>query len=390
MDTRSKRVREAQLEDAAEFCVFPQLATEVSSWEQQSLEPGRHLARALARLTRGVTTDQILSSTVNVPVERFVEAVEYFSRPGWLKRPGLLFRRPKELPKVCLSTPYPMGDGEVIDLTCSSRYQPVFRPGAREFLSFANNKTVYARMWRHPPGRSLGRIIAIHGWSMGDQRLNALTMVPGWFFRLGLDVIVYELPFHGRRVCADAPPFPSAHIALTNEGFLQSIFELRRLCAWLKHESKLKVGVIGMSLGGYVAALWAALDKLDFAIPVVPLSSIPDAARGYLEQVCSIGPGGPNPLCSLPFDKLAAAYLVHSPLSYAPKTPRENQMIIASRSDAILDPTQSTMLWEAWGKPEIHWLGGQHHGQILDEQAFTVIGQFLRQRGLAMDQPLRI
>ncbi len=50
--------------------------------------------------------------------------------------------------------------------------------------------------------------------------------------------------------------------------------------AWLRQEEHPEVGVMGMSLGGYTAALLATVESgLSFCVPVIPLASLADFAR---------------------------------------------------------------------------------------------------------------
>ncbi len=217
--------------------------------------------------------------------------------------------------------------------------------------------------------------------------MNALTLMPGFFYRLGLDVILYELPYHGRRRPAQAGTdllFPSGNLPLTNEAFAQSIFELRALRAWIAQETNSnKVGAIGMSLGGYTAALWAGLDRLDFVIPVVPFVSLPDFVHSVATELSS----------SLELSSprlLEQIYRVHSPLRFRPKVSRAGRLIIAARDDRILPPTHALALSNHWDQTEILWLEGGHLDQLTASIALNRIHQLLLSLGLAEREPFRM
>lgn len=373
---------------SGDVCPFPRQPTEFSNWEKLTLSDRADLLRALRVLAKKFSLGTLADTALSGDLSAMQDAAEFYKSIKVTKRASNFFRRPKQLPQVCLSEPHILGDGEVVDLLFESHFTPRFLPFKKEFLSYPDNKKVHARMWSHPSGRNLGTIIAIHGWFMGDQRINALTMVPGFFYRLGLNVVLYELPYHGRRAPLDGNGqslFPSAHLARTNEGFAQAIYELRLLAAWLKSEkTNGEVGAIGMSLGGYTAALWASLDKLAFVIPVVPLVSVADLAWSLLNKIDDSRVGG------VTLEELRAIYAVHCPLSFRPKVPRDRQLIIASSGDPIIPEEHPRALWEHWEKPEIHWFDGGHLGQIVGESALQCVHQFLIANKFAYAEPLKL
>src|SRR5690606_33705729 len=101
----------------------------------------------------------------------------------------------------------------------------------------------------------------------------------GYFYRNGFDIVLVELPFHGRRRAEQtATLFPSTDFVVTNEAIAQAISDVRELQLYLTSMGVKTVGAMGMSLGAYVASLWASLDPLAFCIPIVPLVSMADLA----------------------------------------------------------------------------------------------------------------
>ncbi len=378
-----------------EVCPFPRPGTDFSGWEKLTLSDGGDLLRILRVLSRKFSWSSLADSVLDPGTSDMRAEIEFYKKTRFEKKPGTFFRRPKELPQVCLSEPFALSEGEVVDLLFQTNFQPRYKPFQDEFVACRTNQKVHARMWRHPPGKSLGRIIAIHGWFMGDHRMSALTLVPGFFYRLGLDVILYELPYHGRRMpITDGGKqslFPSAHVARTNEGFAQAIYELRTLAAWLDAEEKKPIGAIGMSLGGYTAALWASLDPLAFVIPVVPLVSIADLVWDvFCKRPVDADPAKTQELFGFSRDELHALYAVHCSLSYKPKVPLNRRLILAGIGDPIIPRTQPEMLWEHWEKPRIHWFEGGHLGQIAEANALLQVHQFLLSLKLAHPELLPI
>lgn len=124
---------------------------------------------------------------------------------------------------------------------------------------------------------------------------------------------------------------------------------------WLVAETGTRVGLLGVSLGGYLSALLAGLrDDWAFAIPIVPpvcLSTLPTRLRALVRR-------SPEP--PVPVATLRAAYAMHSPLAYPLRIPRRRVLIVGGRGDWIVPPEHPMALWRHWGRPAIRWYSGGH------------------------------
>ena len=179
--------------------------------------------------------------------------------------PSRFFPAPAE-PTVSLT---PIGDGplgtQVVDLRYPSDYEP-FLPDARDLhLRITENLTAHARWWTS--GRGRPTIVLLHGWGGGNHWVTARTFAVPYWLRHGYDVAAFVLPFHGDRApgtgalrgMQSGALFPSLNPIRTNEGFGQTIFDLRGLSQFLRRRGAPVVGALGMSLGGYTTALWASV-----------------------------------------------------------------------------------------------------------------------------------
>lgn len=389
--------QENKINEQLEFCPYPRPETSLSNWEKLTLADNQEVIRVLKILTKKFSINTIAekalaaeNNTLNLE-----NAFKYYLSKKFSVNPKSFFPVPKELPKICFSAPASLSRGEVVDLVFQSNFVPSYGPFREEFSQHKENQKVYARMWRHPKGESLGTVIGVHGLFMGDPRINAVTLVPGFFFRLGLDVILYEMPYHGRRIpegAKDVSLFPSSHIARTNEGFAQAIYDLRSLAAWTASKNDLPVGTFGISLGGYTSSLWASLDKLDFAISVVPLVSMSEFVWKFIqnETVANKIKEQNLELAQIKYEELSALYAMHCPLSYQPKLPKERRMIIASKDDPIIPIEQAELLWKHWDCPKVHWLSGGHLGQVVEDPALKALYEFFYENGLCHKEPLEI
>jgi hypothetical protein len=244
-------------------------------------------------------------------------------------------------------------------ITFESEFEPRDTEIRERYLAVAPNRTARALLWRHAGGPR-PTLIVIHGYGMGRPAFDARAFdVPRLHQRLGLDVALVTLPLHGARAAGrrSGAGFLDGHPLATNAAFEQAIWELRRLAGWLRAQGAPALGVHGMSLGGYTAALFASLERgLACAVPLVPAVSLPRilaASRSPEEQRLRESIGLDDRL-------LSEAWASHEPLRHAPRVAPEGRLILAGLSDRICTPDQVEALWLHWERPSIHWFAGSH------------------------------
>jgi len=270
----------------------------------------------------------------------------------------------------------------ILDLSFASTY-PVFLDHFREqYASYRENATAHARLFSR--GTARPTVICLHGWGGGAFWLEERSFLVAYLLRIGLDVALFQLPFHADRTPAQARHsgelFPGQHVVRTNEAFGQAIHDLRALAAHLRERGAPHVGVMGMSLGGYTSALWASVDEsVAFAFPIVPAVSMStlmwrhgesSPARRRAEKA------------GVTQELLDRAFAVHSPLARPVKLPPERLLIVAGRGDRITPPDQARALWRHWNRPPIHWFPGGHLAQLGRGNAFRAIRGRLTDAGL--------
>lgn len=214
--------------------------------------------------------------------------------------------------------------------------------------------------WMHERTPPHGTVLALHGFSMGAPRLDAWALFAAQWYRLGLDVALLTLPYHGARAPrgsrVSGQRFADPNPALLHDAVRRAVYEIHVVRAWLRERTLAPVGLLGLSLGGYLSALTAGLvDDLDFVMPMVPPVCIGDLAWRFF--AASRRRDGATPYTHA---ELRAMYRVHSPLTYPLRLPRERVLIIAGRGDRIVPPEHPQALWRHWGEPAIHWFSGSH------------------------------
>src|SRR5690606_2621728 len=146
----------------------------------------------------------------------------------------------------------------------------------QRYARYTHNRVATARVFLHREPRPVA--ILVHGYLGGQFSVEQRVFPVEWLLRIGLDVALFVLPFHGMRGDPErraAPPFPGSDPRMTNEGFRQAMADFRDLVHWFRERGHPSVGVMGMSLGGYTSALAATLEpELAFAIPIIPLASL--------------------------------------------------------------------------------------------------------------------
>jgi pimeloyl-ACP methyl ester carboxylesterase len=194
-------------------------------------------------------------------------------------------------------------------------------------------------------------------------------------FQSGLDVVLTVLPLHGpRRAEARGylpPAFPSSDPRFTIEGFRQLVFEHRGLFDYLRQCGAPELGVMGMSLGGYSAALLATVEQaLRLAVFLVPLASIEDFAYRSGRMVGDAG----EQLAQR--EALRKAQLAVSPFARPSQLPPERVVAVAGEADLVTGVEQARKLCQHFGSQLSLFHGGHllHAGR---EEAFEPVWRLL-------------
>ena len=251
-------------------------------------------------------------------------------------------------------------DAEI--LRFSSPYvarNPVVRS---DYGRHSRNRIAWAQHWRHTDGPR-PTLCVIHGFGASPYWLNSAFFALPYFFGRGYDVLLYTMPFHGLRRGMLTPVNGTelfAHgVAHLNEAIIHAVHDFRVFLDYLERTGVDRVGLTGLSLGGYMTSLLAAVEpRLRFVIPNAAVTDMRSLIRSWFPTNQLIS--AVTKLRNAPRDDIEKSLAVHSPLNYRPVVPKNRMLIIGGLGDRLAPPEQSEQLWLHWDEPRIHWFVGNH------------------------------
>jgi pimeloyl-ACP methyl ester carboxylesterase len=276
---------------------------------------------------------------------------------GWLERPDEFHCAPPPLTEleIVRGWPWPIAHEW---LSFASGYEPHRGdPAAGRWRSYESNHVAHAWMLRGDEDAPW--LVCLHGSGTGHPFFDAAGFAARRLHEtLGLNLLFPVQPLHGPRRAPQTgtSAFLSFELLDTVHGFAQAVWDARRLVRWLRDQGAKRVGIYGISLGGYTAALLATLEPVDFVLAGIPLCDIPDLYIGHTparmrDQAEALGLLGVE---------LRELFTLVSPLARPPTAPREHRFLFAALADRIVPPIHAQRLWEHWERPPISWYPGGH------------------------------
>lgn len=309
------------------------------------------------------------------------DALQLFEARGWLAEPSRYHRNPPPLRAGALERVR----GPWLDyqhLSYESGYAPdPEEPGAERWLRYEANRTAHARLLEHP-GETRPWLVCVPGYRMGQTTVDFAGLHSRWLHRsLGLNVAIPILPFHG----------PRAHGRRGGDGFLtgdfmdtihaqaQAVWDTRRLIRWLRLRGAPRIGVYGVSLGGYTTALIASLESdLRCAIAGIPAA---DFVRLITAHVPGFLLAGARRL-GFALDEIERLLRVISPLALTPRVPHRHRYLYAGLADGLASPDHARDLWLHWGRPRMAWYPGGHVSFLWERTVRNLLEEALDSSGL--------
>jgi dienelactone hydrolase len=225
------------------------------------------------------------------------------------------------------------------------------------------NNTVHAEYFRPSVAGQRPAVVVLHilGADFALSRYLAARLADR-----GVAALFVKLPYYGeRRPKEGAKRFLSADIERSVVSMRQGVCDVRRAAAWLASRPEVDpecLGVTGISLGGIVAALAASVEPtLNRAVFLLAgggvadiLWEMPEAAR-YRRLWLEAG------RTRAEFEDLTRPY---DPLTYAHRLKGKKVLMIAGTVDEVIPPAAARALWQAAGRPPIHWHDCGHYSAV--------------------------
>jgi pimeloyl-ACP methyl ester carboxylesterase len=295
----------------------------------------------------------------------YLRRLGFYDPDSWDPARNPFFYLPDEPPEGEIIETRPFLSGRLDLFRYASRYTPRNPEVSDDFFSRRENLSGYLHLWRHDDSADRPLVFIVHGLMMGGPTRARHMFKLDVLFQLGLDLALHTLPGHWRR--NDYRRFQRlldpADVPLTVERLAQNIHDLHSAQLLLRHIGYEDIGLIGASMGGFTAALYATQvsngpDFMFMAVPAV-------AVTNYLK---------PRPgRFGFPIDETLVraterAQELCSPLYLKPRFDMERIRVVVHAGDRVCD-VRGTRRWrDNWGIKDYMEVAGGHF-LYLDKRA---------------------
>ncbi len=231
------------------------------------------------------------------------------------------------------------------------------------------NNTVHAEYFRpiapspdpNPQRRPAVIVLHILGADFALSRYVAARLADR-----GIAALFVKLPYYGeRRPPGEPKRFLSTDVERSIGAMRQGICDVRRAASWLACRPEIdpaRLGIAGISLGGIVASVAAAVDPtLNRAVFLLAggdlariLWEMPEAAKYRALWIESGKTLADLKTLTDPYD----------PLTYAHRLVGKRLLMIAGNVDEVVPPDCTRALWSAAGRPPIVWYDCGHYSAV--------------------------
>jgi len=245
---------------------------------------------------------------------------------------------------------------------------------------YEKNNTVLAEYFRPLNATGVPLVILFHG--VGDQLLIPCKFLARSLVRKGMACLVLYSVFHSQRMPDEVKHrYPTLSPDEWFENYVISITDMRQAIDWAESRPEIdteKVGVIGISFGGFISAITMGIDdrikagvfliaggnsqkighfsrkrsmRKGYNITDEEYNHNQQVYRQYLKEVAERG-----------FENVTPpnrAYLI-DPMTFGHYLQERPVLMLNALWDEYIPREATFDLWEAAGKPAISWFPGTH------------------------------
>lgn len=331
-----------------------------------------------------------LPEEVRTQNEEALEMRDFLRSQDWVDDPASYHRVPPPISDFELDPQSSWGGlrrWRYEELRFDSEYEPhVGSPGRERWLAHDKNGTAVAYVFEHE-GRPRPWVIGVHGFGMGTPLVSLMGFPLRMMHEvLGLNVVLPVLPLHGERGNhrfsggeVMGPDFVRmVHL------FSQATWDLRRVISWVRDRGGERIGLYGISMGGYVSSLVSALeDDLELVAVSIPMVDFATSAQDNMPWIMQRY----DEAFDLDWEMIREITHVVSPLAFSSKVPKNRRFILAGIADRVVRPPQPRALWRHWGEPEIEWFSGGHVLGVFNGALEPFVEKALRESDMVYRKP---
>jgi dienelactone hydrolase len=226
------------------------------------------------------------------------------------------------------------------------------------------NNTVHAEYYR-PKKPGPFPCVVVLDITGGDQKLS--RVIAQHLAQNGIGGLFVQMAYYGpRRPPGSSKRLLSLNVLQSVEAVRQTVLDLRCTAAWMESRpeiDKKKLGIMGTSLGSFMAALTAEMEPRYQRVAVVL------GGGGFVDGFYNHPQAAPyvKVFEALGGSKELAAKLIApvDPLTLAGNLKDRKLLIIAAKNDEIVPPRMAENLWNASGRQRIVWLDAGHFTAML-------------------------
>ena len=242
---------------------------------------------------------------------------------------------------------------------------------------YKESNNVWGEYFRPRTGSHLPLVILIHG--LGDRSVIPLKALARSLLKRGVACFILYLVLHSSRM----PPHEPGSLTSDDwfENYRISVIDVRQVIDWSGTRAEInkgQIGVIGISLGGFITAIAMGIDrrikagvmvasggnleKIAFMSKTLPQrwgfkrteAEFNEQQRRYAQYLNEVDKKGFENV-----DPQEDGFLIDA-MTYACYLRNRPLLMINALWDEVIPKKATLDFWEASGKPAISWLPGGH------------------------------